>query len=402
MTICSDNFAVRAAAIVGTVLLALLLLGTVPASALRGFGKDNKVRTRAITSPRFVVTSERGRIFVADRERVIGLAPGGKRLESFGGDGTVEPTTADGATIRGLAAEPDGGFVTLTAVGAIRQGFSEVEVARYDADGEPVSGFGAGGTLLTPLSGGFYFDPLVVVDGLGNITVGLGSTLMRFTPTGAPNANFGSGGAVALDSTQVGGDMVLDSSGRLLVLTPPLDGTSPTGTDLVRLLPDGQPDTTFAGDGGTELFRLYYAYLAVAGSGDLIYAGTDPCGTFDFSCGQGVTVRDGLGQPVQHFGPGSLLRTYYPFNGLVADSKGRLALVGTYDQDDRRAGRSRGFYLVRFNFRGKRRGRFRFAEFGDDKASLSALSDPRNDQVIAIGRVRGHRNTGGIARFSLK
>ncbi|UXI67908.1 hypothetical protein [Tahibacter amnicola] len=92
--------------------------------------------------------------------------------------------------------------------------------------------------------------PLAFSGGTG-IRIGL----VKYRPDGTLDPNFGSGGKVVKDAFLSSvTDMVLDSQGRIVVV-----GATPTGTGgnldfgIVRFLPNGQDDPSFAGDGGTAI-----------------------------------------------------------------------------------------------------------------------------------------------------
>ncbi|HWP40561.1 MAG TPA: hypothetical protein VNL70_06505, partial [Tepidisphaeraceae bacterium] len=167
-------------------------------------------------------------------------------------------------------------------------------VARLLADGSALdTTFGAGdsdpvdGMVLTDLHlfSEVYLD--VEIDAAGSIylagafldenTLLWGSTVHRYTSSGALDSTWGNGGEATLTSDTrnlIAGDLLLDSAGRVVIV-----GASGLDSFLVgRFDANGNPDTTFAPDGyvSTVVGDFSFAVAAVEmndGSGRLIVAG---------------------------------------------------------------------------------------------------------------------------------
>src|SRR6266540_3496 len=181
---------------------------------------------------------------------------------SFGSGGLVATTFGTGNTrVNGIALQPDGKIVTA----GFDKNATEFEfaLARYNADGSLDTSFGTGGKVTTDFGSGIDVAWAVAVQPDGKIVVvgeTRGSTatkydaaVVRYTPAGALDTTFGSGGKVttayATDNdgfeavaVQLNGKIV--AGGWTRQGTPPLYEVS-----LARYNPNGSLDATF-GTGG--------------------------------------------------------------------------------------------------------------------------------------------------------
>ncbi|HVD38351.1 MAG TPA: delta-60 repeat domain-containing protein [Solirubrobacterales bacterium] len=164
---------------------------------------------------------------------------------SFGaGDGYV--TLSSSRFTSGFAVDASG----RALVGV--SGYPRNRLVLSDADGAPVSSFGAGGVVELPRrvwveALGFSAGDAVVVgtrDVAGNAEPGV---VLRFDPDGTPAPGFGTDGRVSL---RPGGRQMKARTlatlpgGRILV-----GGIVGNRFAMVRLLPDGRPDTRFGARG---------------------------------------------------------------------------------------------------------------------------------------------------------
>lgn len=197
-----------------------------------------------------------GRVAISVGTRVLMLEPDGRPSAAWGSRATA-PAPGWGSTastapvlITSLLAQPDGSLV----VGATRAGTAvapaRVVLSRLDPDGLPDPTFASGGTV--------ELDPLVessqprlmradVDPQSGAITVawssGATTAITRLSADGAPDPAFTGSldllGAPCSSSCSLA-DLALDDLGRTWIAV---------GREIVRLLPDGQLDDTFDGDG---------------------------------------------------------------------------------------------------------------------------------------------------------
>jgi hypothetical protein len=368
----------------------------------KGFGSDHKLTTASITDPEFVVRVSGGEFLVADAHRVLKFAKTGATVKRFGVDGTVEVAAGDEA-IRDLQASPDGGFVALTAAGDKLPGVTDISVKSFTSDGSPNLGFAGDGTLETGLSGSRGYEPQLAVDTAGRVVIGASETVARWRADGTPDPTFGGSGSVSLDGVQVGGDLRFDWLGRIVTFATAAPGTA-TSLDsrILRLLDSGQLDPSFGANGAAMLLaNASYHFLALGGPAYRIFAGSRQCPLDDLRCAQGTLSLQGTGAGRPQFGGDGSIS--WPYVGIVLDQKGHLVLAGTADKHlGAAAAEPQSFYLVRLTGLGEQRGALRFINFGRHRdAEMTAVSQPRNGKVIAVGRVDGDSTRTGIAVFSL-
>ncbi|HZN66680.1 MAG TPA: hypothetical protein VFB66_15425, partial [Tepidisphaeraceae bacterium] len=179
---------------------------------------------------------------------------------SFSGDGKVLAEDARVARSGNDAVvQPDGKVVVLGHRGP--GGFAlssaaDVELTRYNADGSLDTTFGSGGRVQTGL-GGHDTGVDVQIDAQGRLVVAASSlttdgrvnrwALLRYLPTGAPDASFGTGGRTVLDLGDTVGvsGMALAPDGKIVVS----GGTAASRFTVARFTASGDLDATFSGDG---------------------------------------------------------------------------------------------------------------------------------------------------------
>ena len=169
------------------------------------------------------------------------------------------------------------------------------------APGDLDSGFASGGvftgSFMTTFPG-TEDSHKVAIDSQGRVVVAatlegqLGGMLprkvnvLRLTPQGAPDTSFGTGGQITLPisgDTYLGG-LVIDAQDRPIVAST--SGQVPNGRiALMRLTTAGQPDTSFSGDGqvvaglpGATFDGPQVSGLAIDSAGGLLVAGTSYSG----------------------------------------------------------------------------------------------------------------------------
>ena len=191
---------------------------------------------------------------------------GGARDASFGTAGRAAPAAV---TAPGDAVAVDAlGRVVVTGIVGVAGSFfdTEIRTSRLTPAGALDPAFGTGGTAVAPLGPGFNIAFAVVVDAAGRATVGGGAidfvaetadlVLLRYTPTGAADATFGTGGIIRTSAfgAAIAFDLALQSDGKLLVG----GSAAPSALDggdflLARFTASGAPDTAFGTGGRTVL-----------------------------------------------------------------------------------------------------------------------------------------------------
>lgn len=210
-----------------------------------------------------------------------------------GGDGKTTGEVAGNASA--MVLEPDDEIVLAGSRN------NDQVVARFDASGSVDTGFGSGGVVTTDLGGNDSGDD-VVLDGSGRIVVSGRSDadfgLVRLMPDGTPDSSFGGDGIVRTEIVPGGfaeaRALAIDSAGRILAAGDVLPNPAEVGLDVVvaRYNPSGSLDTTFGGGDGITLTDV---------------------GTKDSVRGAALTASDGLvvaGATVPDFGSDLLLARY--------------------------------------------------------------------------------------------
>ncbi|HEX5526365.1 MAG TPA: delta-60 repeat domain-containing protein [Solirubrobacterales bacterium] len=132
--------------------------------------------------------------------------------------------------------------------------------------------FGEGGKVITPVP---LHQPWsrthVQLAGApdGAMLVAGDERVLRYAPGGQLDASFGRGGVLQIALPGVAGfeiaDLEVDSEGRIILIgtavVGALRGSGGTSAAILRYLPDGEPDTSFGGDG------LVIAHLGLRGAG---------------------------------------------------------------------------------------------------------------------------------------
>ncbi len=256
-------------------------------------------QTRAVTtkSGKTTVTND------YDDWLILRLNPNGTLDTTFGNGGQVVTrfSTNDWAGAQSVAIQPADGKIVVAggANPSTTGGYGEFAVARYNTDGSPDTTFGIGGVALTDVSklfgatGNGSSAHSVVIDPEGRIIAAgladaayysidrLEMAMVRYTPNGALDTTFGTGGGVAVMppnatlSSPVG--VGLQSGGQIVMggLSTNSRGWNGDGVDkwelaLARFTPNGALDTTF-GTGGSG----FYTSLQIAYPESMVLEGDD-------------------------------------------------------------------------------------------------------------------------------
>lgn len=172
---------------------------------------------------------------------------------SFAIDETFSAEEAlEGISPASAARDPESGAIYVAATRS-DGGVDRVVVRKLGADGALDTSFGTGGTAVGALEDVEQYGALrLLPDGKLAVlcTDGFTPCVVRFEGDGTPDASFGDGGGVVLDSfgPRYPRALELDSQGRMLVL-----GMSSSAIQLARLADDGSLDASFGDSGMVEL-----------------------------------------------------------------------------------------------------------------------------------------------------
>ena len=161
-----------------------------------------------------------------------------------------------------------------------------IVIRRFEANGEPDSGFGSQGTIEVTNSGAwssysnYFYDSRVALQSDGKLVVassanGEAFVLARYTSSGVLDTSFGTSGKVAVDGNATGWiltgakDIKIDGNGNIFVLGD---------EDLVvaKFLPNGDLDETFGQNGIADISLEGYAYgssLSLTSGGKILVTG---------------------------------------------------------------------------------------------------------------------------------
>lgn len=174
-------------------------------------------------------------------------------------DSAFAPPAESDAGAEAALIDSNGKLVVAGTIGG------DLWIERYGADGSPDTTFGTGGTgrTLVDLSGNDVAFGVNELAGGKLLVVGLFNSngsdsklcLARLLADGTPDDSLAAGGALCTTlafGTSAPGASVVDDQGRIVVVGHD-DNSDAPGFAVVRLLPDGSPDTSFAGTGMTIL-----------------------------------------------------------------------------------------------------------------------------------------------------
>jgi len=186
--------------------------------------------------------------------RTTSAAPG-EPLASFGDDGVVRipaPVTTVVPVVDQLLLQDDDKTLGLVNQHAFT---GEEFIVRWTADGQVDPSWNGGVPL--PVQSSFNAPGRMALAADGSVFYAIGSRIMKFTATGAPDDSFGSEGIAMMHLPNTSFDVIdlvaLDGGG---VAVGGLAGTTSwTRAFVARLLPSGAPDPLF-GEGGATIFGL--------------------------------------------------------------------------------------------------------------------------------------------------
>jgi uncharacterized delta-60 repeat protein len=334
----------------------------------------------------------------------VSLAGEGDLDPSFSGDGIDLPPVPDHSFGSAVAIEASGNIVAVGSGGTP----ARLVLVRYRPDGVLDSSFSDDGIVVAPVTVPVGDRADVAIDDVGNIVVvGTDSdanslAVVRFLPDGTLDTSFSDDGVAMaqVETYDTGGhSLVIDGSGRIVV-SGTVDNGSNDDVVVMRFLPGGTLDSTFADDGlfvldGGETDRAGDVALDdagrivfVASTGTLLQTtGGDidtqvvrllPNGTLDASFGSGGAVVTDTGPDLDST------------RALVVDPQGRIVVAGHSGPAD-----DEDVLVLRYLSDGTLD-----ASFSDDGIVTTAITDgddngngvaiDRAGNVVVVGHGQGH------------
>ena len=322
-----------------------------------GVGFDEIARGIALQADGRIVTA--GYFYDGLRNRVLvqRFLTDGSPDTSFGSSGSYRlpiqgagPMPNEAFAVR---VAPDGKILVAGYACVTQYGGRDVLLLRLDPDGVPDATFGVGGVVTTPVDYddeahalALQPDGSVVVAGSAAGSNRADGLVLRYTPEGVLDSNFGTGGIARYADAAGGWDaffgVAVQADGRIVVTGSASTAALPGFSDVavVRLLANGAPDPTF-GNGGAVRFHHAHATgtaVALQASGRIVVGG----GVADYNSYQNGILALGLrsdGSLDPAFGEGGVffwnrgLPDGMYANGLALSGDGGAVLVGSLNQD---------------------------------------------------------------------
>ena len=247
----------------------------------------------------------------------LAAAQGGQLDPSFGTGGIVTTDFGDQinsnvASADAVALQTDGKILVVGGVPA-SNGFPAAAVVRYNTDGSVDTSFGVAGIATTSLIGSFS---AVAVQSDGKIVAtgpfSLDITVARFTSSGALDPTFGTAGIFTSGlNFNVGGSstVAIQSDGKILV----------GNGVLLRLLTDGQIDSSFGTAGFADVVSHSTTSIALLSSGKILVG----------SAASLVSRYTSTGSLDTTFGINGQLASAGPANGLLLLTSGEFIVGGS-------------------------------------------------------------------------
>lgn len=183
---------------------------------------------------------------------------------SFGVDGVALADVAHVQTLGGAgpAVQPDGKILICAGTVGDPDSHTGFVVARFDANGRLDASFGLDGFAMIDFGGDTNICTGIALQADGRIVVagsirspttqGADFAVARLEPDGTPDTGFGAGSGKVVVGFDLGGSnddgaraLAIQTDGRIVVAGAAYTAFSHTDFAVLRLLPDGTPDTTF-------------------------------------------------------------------------------------------------------------------------------------------------------------
>jgi uncharacterized delta-60 repeat protein len=288
------------------------------------------------------VTSAPGGAFIVGRYNADGS------LDTSFGSGGYNNTTFDSVWALAMQPQPDGtskilaaGKVTVTQKhGKTVTSTVEIALARYNANGTLDTTFGTNGKVTTIPAGQSEYAMSMAVDTSGRIVVAAGTdwgmaTLVRYTPNGALDTSFGTGGAHVTNIPVFANQesIALQPDGKIvLAVTSPDQAPNSPGVITARFNVNGTADSTFGSSGvvTNEGVGGVWGRVAIQGDGKIVVAELDPSGYCLLRYNPDGTLDAG-------FGSGGEVNLNYPYGwefktshlaGVAVQTDGKIVAGG--------------------------------------------------------------------------
>jgi uncharacterized delta-60 repeat protein len=316
------------------------------------------------------------------------MAQAGSLDPTFGTRGIVTTPgsgTGCGAVVNCAVAIQSDGKIVVAGAGTQGNGAPEIAVARYNTNGSLDSSFGSGGIVRTSAgNSGPAFGIAVQSD--GKIVVGAPGNLdlleVRYNTDGSLDTGFGTGGTAEVEAAGlviglVTGGIAVQPDGKIVVAE---------GGVLIRLLANGQLDSTF-GAGGAAGLVSGAGTLALLTSGKILVSSS-----FAFSTG-GATRYSSSGRLDTLFGVDGQTPSLGQAAAIMALSNGKFVEVGTLASGTPplRGAPPQGFLLVRYDTNGTidtafgTRGAVVTTFPGNGYSAAAAVAVQSNGDIVAAG-----------------
>lgn len=221
---------------------------------LTNFGGRSQPKSWSPSHARSVAIDASGRIVVGGGPpfAVARYKPSGKLDPSFSDNGKARAKFATGkppspALVSAVAIAEDGKIVAVGAAGPgrTRREPTAFAIARFRPNGHLDRSFANNGKLRLLHSGGDNEARAVAIDDQGRILIAgkakAGAAIIRLLPNGEPDRSFAGNGGFYVPGPGGFNSIAIDSSDRIVV--------GSWGGYVYRYEPDGEPDLSF-GDGG--------------------------------------------------------------------------------------------------------------------------------------------------------
>ncbi len=240
---------------------------------------------------------------------------------TFGQNGIVTTDFGDqqqgsnAASANAAVVQSDGKIVVAGGIPGSRN-FSVPAIIRYNSNGSLDTSFGSSGIVSIPSLEASPFTSLTLQsDGkIVAVAGGFDAYVARFTPAGALDSSFGTGGIVSLTFIDglAGSGVVVLSNGNILIA----DGK------LIQLLPTGALDTSFGNGGIARTAGFGATALAVLPSGKILVTSTSAASGF-------LSQYDSNGSLDTTFGIGGQLASPGTAPGLALLASGDFVVGGS-------------------------------------------------------------------------
>jgi uncharacterized delta-60 repeat protein len=254
----------------------------------------------------------------------------------------------------GVAIQPDGKIVVVGSTGVFTsptQDRFSFALLRYNPDGGLDSGFGSGGKVTSGVVGqaravALQPDGKIVVVGdtqvFGNPNDFSNVVVARYNANGSLDTSFALGTGQTL--TDIGGtnqafNVALQADGKIVVSGNPIGvSVSDNHTDIARYTANGSLDTTFDTDGRLQISDLWVGDgLAIQPDGKLVLVGNVETATPPATATQFAMMRlSADGSRDTAFGDAGLVKTAFAVRGdrarsVALQADGKIVVAGQSD-----------------------------------------------------------------------